>query len=96
MDPLGRNPVTKSGFESLGARARRLAADHADGTLALVREGGYHLSHLAYATLGVPEGAIDVDTGVPDPFAYVSGDARSAERAIDEAADVHDGCWPLG
>jgi acetoin utilization deacetylase AcuC-like enzyme len=96
MDPLGRNTVTKSGFESLGARARRLAAAHADGALALVQEGGYHLSHLAYATLGVLEGAIDVDTGVSDPFAYVPGDTRSAERAVDAAVDAHDEWWPLG
>ncbi len=96
MDPLGRNAVTKSGFESLGADARRLAAAHADGSLALVQEGGYHLSHLAYATLGVLEGALDVDTGVADPFAYLSGDTRSATRAVDEAIDVHAEHWPLG
>jgi acetoin utilization deacetylase AcuC-like enzyme len=96
MDPLGRNTVTKPGFESLGAEARRLASAHADGSLALVQEGGYHLSHLAYATLGVLEGALGVDTGVTDPFAYVPGDTRSAKRAVDEAVAAHDAHWPVG
>ena len=96
MDPLGRNTVTKAGFESLGAAVRRLAAAHAGGSLALVQEGGYHLSHLAYATLGALEGALDVDVGVADPFAYVPGDTRSAKRAVDEAAAVHGDRWPVG
>jgi len=96
MDPLGRNTVTKSGFESLGSHARRLADAHADGSLAFVQEGGYHLSHLAYATLGVLEGAIGVDTGVTDPFAYVSGDTPSTRRAVDEAVAAHSDHWPLG
>lgn len=95
VDPLGRNAVTKSGFESLGADAQRIAADHAGGSLAFVQEGGYHLSHLAYATLGVLEGALGVDTGVGDPYANVPGDTRSAERAVDEAVATHSDFWPL-
>ncbi|WP_221625610.1 class II histone deacetylase [Halobellus ruber] len=95
VDPLGRNAVTKSGFESLGADARRIAADHAGGSLALVQEGGYHLSHVAYATLGVLEGVLDVETGVGDPYANVPGDTRSAKRAVDEAVAAHGDFWPL-
>ena len=95
VDPLGRNAVTKDGFEFLGRRARELAAEHADGALAVVQEGGYHLTHLAYATLGVVEGALGVDTGVEDPFAWIDGDAASARDAIDEAMAAHADHWPL-
>ena len=96
VDPLGRNAVTKDGFEFLGRRSRELAADHADGALAVVQEGGYHLTHLAYATLGVLEGALGVDTGVEDPFAWIDGDAASAREVVDDAIATHTDYWPLG
>lgn len=95
MDPLGRNVVTKAGFEFLGASARRYAADNADGSLAIVQEGGYHLSHLAYATLGVLEGALDLDTDVADPFAWMTGNDEATKRAVDAAIEAHGDHWPL-
>ncbi|MFB6269068.1 MAG: class II histone deacetylase [Halobacterium sp.] len=95
MDPLGRNTVTKDGFESLGASARAFADQYADGSLAVVQEGGYHITHLAYATLGVLEGALDHHTGVDDPFEWMPGDTESAERAVDEAVDAHSAYWSL-
>jgi len=96
MDPMGRNVVTKAGFERLAARSRAVAADVADGALALVQEGGYHQSHLAYATLGALEGALDHQTGVEDPFEWLGGDADSARRAVDRAAEAHADNWPTG
>lgn len=95
MDPLGRNTVTKDGFESLGAKARVFAEDHADGSLAVVQEGGYHITHLAYATLGVLEGALDRETGVEDPFEWMPGDTESATQAVDDAVSAHVDYWPL-
>jgi acetoin utilization deacetylase AcuC-like enzyme len=95
MDPLGRNVVTKAGFEWLGQRVRELAIDHANGSLALVQEGGYHVSHLPYATLGVLEGALDEQTGVEDPFAWIDGDTRSAHKAVEDAISTHVEFWPL-
>lgn len=95
MDPLGRNVVTKAGFEWLGRRVRELAAEYASGSLALVQEGGYHVSHLPYATLGVLEGALGYETGVEDPFAWIDGDTKSAQAAVDEAIEAHDEYWPL-
>ena len=95
VDPLGRNVVTKAGFESLGARARTFADAYADGSLAFVQEGGYHVSHLAYATLGVLEGALECDTGVEDPFAWLRGDTPSARSAVDSAIEAHGRHWPL-
>ena len=95
MDPLGRNVVTKSGFEDLGRTARDLADRHAGSRLALIQEGGYHVSHLAYATLGVLEGVAGVETGVEDPFAWLDEDYPSAERAIDEITETHAEHWPV-
>ena len=94
IDTLGRNVVSKAGFEALGRRAYDLAARHADGNLAVVQEGGYHVSHLAYATLGVLEGTLGVETGVEDPFAWLDEDVESARRAVDDAAAVHAASWP--
>lgn len=95
VDPLGRNVVTKDGFVTLGERVHSLATDHADGRLALIQEGGYQISHLGYATLGVLEGVLGVDTGVTDPFAWLDEDVPSAKRAIDEIASYYSNYWNL-
>ncbi|MFO7926000.1 MAG: class II histone deacetylase [Halobacteriota archaeon] len=95
VDPLGRNVLTKTGFEMLGRRTRELAADAAGDTLALVQEGGYQISHLAYATLGVLEGVLDRGTGIEDPMAWMDEDFDSAERAVDEIVEYYDTYWNL-
>ena len=88
MDPLGRNVVTKEGFEDFGRRAREMASRHADDRLAVVQEGGYQISHLAYATLGVLEGLIDIQTGIDDPFAWLDEDLESAQHTIDRITEA--------
>jgi acetoin utilization deacetylase AcuC-like enzyme len=95
VDPLGRNVLTKDGFRRLGRRVRELADDAAEGRLGLVQEGGYQISHLAYATLGVAEGVLGTDTGVEDPMAWMDEDLDSARRAIDRIADYHGRHRPL-
>jgi acetoin utilization deacetylase AcuC-like enzyme len=95
VDPLGRNLVTKRGFEMLGRRARALAAEAADGHLALVQEGGYQISHLAYATLGVVEGVVGHETGIRDPMPWLDEDLESARRAVEEIVAYHAASWPL-
>jgi len=95
LDPTARNLVTKSGFRELGARARSLADDAADGRVALIQEGGYQPSHLAYATLGVLEGAIGHDTGVEDPWDLLDEHEPPAREWIDRAIDAHATHWPL-
>jgi len=95
VDPLGRNVVTKGGFARLGRRARELAAAHAGGNLAVVQEGGYQISHLGYATLGVMEGVLGVDTGIDDPMAWMDEDRDSAERALDRIVAFHADHWPV-
>ncbi|WP_115864846.1 arginase family protein [Halorussus litoreus] len=99
-DPLGRNLVTRGGFRTLGERARRLAERTADGRFVVVQEGGYQISHLAFATLGVLEGAtgrtFDLDEyGEADPFAWLEESVGPAADALDEAVDFHGEYWPL-
>ncbi|WP_101295766.1 class II histone deacetylase [Halegenticoccus soli] len=94
VDPLGRCVVTKEGFETFGRRARRLSEQSADGRLVLVQEGGYQISHLPYATLGVLEGALGIETGIEDPFAWLDEDVESARRAIDDVATAFADRWP--
>lgn len=95
VDPLGRNVVTKSGFAALGAGVRDLASVYADGRLALVQEGGYQQSHLAYATLGIVEGVLDIDAGVEDPFDWLDEDVTSTRRALDEVVEYYRRYWEL-
>ncbi|MXV60681.1 class II histone deacetylase [Natronorubrum sp. JWXQ-INN-674] len=95
VDPLGRNVVTKSGFESLGARARDIAATSASGRLVLLQEGGYHPSHLAYAMLGTLEGVLGIDSEIDDPFAWLDEDFESAADRIAEIREYYADWWTL-
>jgi acetoin utilization deacetylase AcuC-like enzyme len=95
IDPLGRNVVTKSGFEAMGGRARDLAATAATDRLVLLQEGGYQLSHLGYATLGVLEGVLGLESDVEDPFAWLDEDLESARRRIDDAVAYFEQWWRL-
>lgn len=95
MDPLGRNLVTKAGFEAIGRRVRRLAQETTGGSLALVQEGGYQPSHLAYAMLGTLEGVLDVETGVDDPMAWLEEDSDLVRSRLDEVVAAHAEYWPV-
>lgn len=95
IDPTAPNLVTKSGFEEMGRRVRRLADDHADGSLGLVQAGGYQLSHLAYATLGVLEGALGYETDVSDPFELLSGLDGPPREWVDSAVAAYAEYWPV-
>ena len=95
IDPSARNMLTKDGFHDLGERMRRLADAHADGSLVVVQEGGYQISHLAFATLGVLEGVLGVETDVEDPFAALDEYLPPARTWVDEAVAAYADYWPL-
>lgn len=95
LDPMARNLVTKPGFEALGRRVRTLAADHAGGSLALIQEGGYQPSHLAYATLGVIEGALGIETEIKEPFFVLDENVAVARDWITDATATHAQYWPV-
>jgi acetoin utilization deacetylase AcuC-like enzyme len=95
VDPLGRNVVTKAGFEALGSRARSLAERTSDGRLVVVQEGGYHVSHLGYAMLGTFEGLLGVDSSVRDRFALYEGDTASATERTSATVDHYATWWDL-
>ena len=100
IDPDGRNLVTTEGFYDLGRRARGLAA-RTDAGLALVQEGGYQITALAYDTLGALCGALDLDTDaddgpdLDDPFDHLNEYRPPATAWIDDAVDAHAEYWPL-
>lgn len=96
MDPLGRNLLSKEGFDAIGQRVRRLAADVADGSLAVVQEGGYQPSHLAYAMLGTLEGMLGVETGVADPMDWLDEDSDLLAGRLDDLVAAHTEHWPVG
>lgn len=95
LDPTGRNLLTMSGFRTLGAYARQLADDHAAGNLGLVQEGGYQIDHLAFATLGVLEGALDHETDVDYPWGMYEEFEDASRSWIDRAVETHAEYWPL-
>lgn len=94
LDPLGRNLVTKGGFADLGRRVRTLA-EGAGADLALVQEGGYQQSHLAYATLGALEGAIGYETGIDDPMDMLDEYEPPAREWVAEAVDAYAPYWSV-
>jgi acetoin utilization deacetylase AcuC-like enzyme len=99
-DPLGRNVVSRAGFRTLGERAAHLAEATTDGRYLLVQEGGYQVSHLAFATLGVLEGATGRTFDLPrygdgDPFAWLDETIEPLEAALEEACNVHAEFWPV-
>lgn len=96
VDPLGRNLLTVDGFTAIGRRVDRLAQEVAGGSLALVQEGGYQVSHLAYAMLGTLAGALGVDLAVEDPMAWMPEDPSAQASAIDEVVAAHADHWPVG
>ena len=95
LDPMGRNVVTTAGFVELGRRVRALADGCAGGALAMIQEGGYQQSHLAFATVGALEGALGVETGVREPFFPLEENYQPAERWVEEARRAHAEHWPL-
>ena len=95
VDPLGRNVVTKEGFEAFGRRARELAGQTARDRLVLVQEGGYQISHLGYAMLGTLEGVLGLDSDVSDPFAWLDENVSAARDRVEEVASYYDRWWDL-
>jgi acetoin utilization deacetylase AcuC-like enzyme len=92
MDPNGNNVLTMDGFREMGRRMRALA----DGNLALVQEGGYNVSHLAYCTLGAIEGAIGVESGVEDRYDLLAECNPASEKWIADAVAAYEAFWPVG
>ena len=91
MDPNGSNVLTMEGFREMGRRARGLA----DGNLALVQEGGYNVSHLAYCTLGAVEGALGVESGVRDRYDLLAECNPATEEWLDDAVAAYEALWPV-
>ena len=91
MDPNGNNVLTMDGFREMGRRVRDLA----DGSLALVQEGGYNVSHLAYCTLGAVEGAIGVESGVRDRYDLLEECNPATADWLDDAVAAYDDVWPV-
>lgn len=104
-DPLGRNVLTRLGFKDLGRWVRELADAQADGRLGVIQEGGYQLTHLALATLGVLEGVTEIDTNFEDgafrsesdPFAWPehSENVDLAKAWIEEACQTYGEYWDV-
>lgn len=92
MDPNGSNVLTMDGFREMGRRVRDLAG----GNLALVQEGGYNVSHLAYCTLGAIEGAIGVESGVSDRYDLLEECNPATADWLDDAVAAYEDFWPVG
>jgi len=91
MDPNGSNVLTMDGFREMGERTRTLA----DGNLALVQEGGYNVSHLAYCTLGAIEGAIGERSGVEDRYDLLEECNPATGEWLDDAVSAYEAFWPV-
>ena len=83
-----------AGFRDLGRRVREIAA-RSDAGLALVQEGGYGISSLAYDTLGVLCGATGIGTDARDPFDLLAEYRPLASEWIEDAVEAHGEFWSL-
>jgi len=96
VDSLGRHTLTVPGFYKLGRRVRHIATRHADGRLAIVQEGGYHLGHLPFATLGILEGACGIENKTQEPYPPAEPETLDeAIRYVHQAGVVHTQFWEL-
>jgi len=95
-DPLGTMQVTPSGFGSITATLKQLAAEVCEGRLLLALEGGYHiegiaesvqhtLSALAGQGQQLYEGGEDLEPG----------SRVSVDRIIAEVHNAHSQKWPI-
>ncbi len=100
-DPNGRNMVDRDGFRWMASAVRRYGNDYADSNLAVIQEGGYQQSHLAFATLGVFEGLLDTDVDLSehgvdgDPFAWLEESREPLESRLDDVRDHYGAHWSL-
>ncbi|ELY95764.1 histone deacetylase [Natrialba hulunbeirensis JCM 10989] len=99
-DPLGRNLVSRDGFRMLGSRAAELASTVTDGQYLILQEGGYQISHLAFATLGVLEGATGETHDLPeygegDPYAWLDEDTGPLVDALEKIREAHGKYWSV-
>lgn len=85
LDPLARMMVLRSGFRYMGRKIRELAAQYANGRLAVLQEGGYSLPYLPIATLGVLEGLMDVEVDWEDPHPFPK---RELDPKVNEAIEM--------
>jgi len=100
-DPNARNMVDRAGFRRIAESVRSCAQSHAAGNLAVIQEGGYQISHLPIATLGVFEGLLGTEVDLPghgtygDPFTWLEEVRGPTEEWIERARSHHSAHWSL-
>lgn len=100
-DPNGRNMVDRDGFRRMARDVRAYAAEYAGGNLAVIQEGGYQPSHIAFATLGVFEGLLDMEVDLSeygidgDPFAWLEESHEPLEERIRAVRAHYAEYWSL-
>lgn len=67
LDPLSRMMVMRPGFRYMARTLRELSEKVCEGRLVILQEGGYSLSYLPIATLGMIEGLMDCEVNFHDP-----------------------------
>ena len=83
------------GFRALGAAARAMAEHYCDGRMVLVQEGGYARSYSAFCLHATLAGALERETELEDPCAYLPDDPGHADEEIAGARDVLSRYWSL-
>jgi acetoin utilization deacetylase AcuC-like enzyme len=90
-DPLGGMSVTGAGFTAMARACRDLAAETADGRIALVLEGGYDLRALAEGV----DVVLDVLRGRDTVARPETGDARLTDPVLSRVRAAHSRFWRL-
>ena len=94
FDPNGRHNVTMSGFRAIGQRLSALAAEHCEGRIVLMQEGGYNPSYAPYCLLATLEGLLGTAEVTSDPLAYLPDQTLGLDEAFAAVTGAHHTHWP--
>lgn len=93
FDPNGRQNLSMRGFRNLGGFVREIADELCDGKVALVQEGGYHLSYAPYCLHATLEGLLNLPELLEDPIGYLPDDPSRADSDLNLIHTYHSEFW---
>ncbi|KAI7744923.1 hypothetical protein M8C21_000152 [Ambrosia artemisiifolia] len=90
FDPNGRQCLTMEGYRDIGKIIHNLAANHSNGRILVVQEGGYHVTYAAYCLHATLEGVLNLPNPLlSDPVAYYPEDDSFAVKAVQSIKHHH-------
>jgi acetoin utilization deacetylase AcuC-like enzyme len=87
-DPLCHMRLTLPGYDAIVRHLIRMAAEVCDGKIAVVLEGGYHLTALSHGMLNVAHALLG-DAEISDPLGAAQGKDPDIAALIERIKRTH-------